>query len=182
MYDKVLLKKQINESFKQISAQDRKLCTNCKKYGHTIKNCIKGKVFTITIDTDKCPLCNDALHEFEVYSKKVQGTRLLNCKQFYHATNEDKKDIFLKMKAKCKTLCKICTSWLHDSSDCNFKGTCKFCNSPHARGACALQSLASCASRGIKMTKLCVQDIPIVSKSRCKKGDNFARVLFDSGS
>ena len=112
----------------------------------------------------------------------MHGTRLLNCKQFYYATNEEKKDIFLKMKAKCKTLCKICTSWLHDSSDCNFKGTCKFCNSPHARGACALESLASYASRGIKMTKLCVQDVLVISKSRCKKGDNTARILFDSGS
>ena len=74
------MKKQINESCKQSSVQDRKLCTNCKKYGHTIENCIKGKVFTTTINTDKYPLCNDALHEFEVYSKKVQGTRLLNCK------------------------------------------------------------------------------------------------------
>ena len=53
---------------------------NAKKYGHTIENFIKGKVFTTTIDTDKCLLCNDALYEFEVYSKKVQGTRLLNFK------------------------------------------------------------------------------------------------------
>ena len=32
------------------------------------------------------------------------------------------------------------------------------------------------------MTKLCVQDVPVISKSRCKKGDNTARILFDSGS
>ena len=32
------------------------------------------------------------------------------------------------------------------------------------------------------MTKLCVQDILVVSKSRCKKGDSSVRVLFDSGS
>ena len=150
MYYKVLLKQQINESCKQGIVHYGKQCTNCKKYGNTIDNCIKGKVFTTTINTDKCPLCNDALHEFE-----VQGTRLLNCKQFYHATDEDKKDIFFKIKAKCKTLCKICTSWLHNSSDCNFKGTCKFCNSPHAKGACTLQSLDICVNRGIKMTVMC---------------------------
>ena len=86
------------------------------------------------------------------------------------------------MKVKCKTLCKICTSWLHDSSDCDLKGTCKLCNLSHARGACALQSLASCASIGIKMTKLYVQDVPVISNSRCKKGDITARVLFDLGS
>ena len=32
------------------------------------------------------------------------------------------------------------------------------------------------------MTKLCVQDVLVISKSRCKKGDDTARVLFDSGS
>ena len=131
----------------------------------------KGKVFTTIVSTDKCPLCNDALHEFEAYSKKILGTRLLNCKQFYHATNDDKKDIFLKMKAKCKTLCKICTSWLHDSSECTFKGTCKFCNLPHAKGACALQSLVSCASVSSGLTKLCVQDVTVISNPRCKRGD-----------
>ena len=104
VYEKALLKKQINESCKQSSVQDRRLCTYCKKFGHILENCIKGKVFTTTIDTDNCPLCNDARHEFEVYCKRVQGTRLLNCKKFYRATNEDKKDIFLKMKVKCKTL------------------------------------------------------------------------------
>ena len=86
------------------------------------------------------------------------------------------------MKAKCKTLCKICTSWLHDSSECTFKGTCKFCNLPHAKGACALQSLVSCASIGSGLTKLCVQDVTVISKPRCKRGDITARILFDSGS
>ena len=28
------------------------------------------------------------------------------------------------MKAKFKTLCKFWTRWLHDSSECTFKGTC----------------------------------------------------------
>ena len=65
VYDKALLKRQINESCKQGNVQDKKQCTNCKKYGHTIENCIRGKVFTTTVCTDKCPLCNDALHEFE---------------------------------------------------------------------------------------------------------------------
>ena len=86
------------------------------------------------------------------------------------------------MKTKCKTLCKFCTSWLHDSSECTFKGTCKFCNLPHAKGACALQSLASCASSGSKLTKLCVQDVTVISNPRSKKGDISARILFDSGS
>ena len=71
---------------------------------------------------------------------------------------------------------------MHDSSDCDLKGTSKICNLSHARGACALQSLASCASIGIKMTKLCVQDFAVISNSRCKKDDITHRVIFDSGS
>ena len=71
---------------------------------------------------------------------------------------------------------------MHDSSECTYKGTCKFCNSPHAKGACALQSLASCASSGSRLTKLCVQDVTVISNPRSKKGDISARILFDSGS
>ena len=55
------LKKQINESCKQGIVQNKKLFTNCKRYGHTIDNCIKRKIFTTTINTDKCPLCNDTI-------------------------------------------------------------------------------------------------------------------------
>ena len=29
---------------------------------------------------------------------------------------------------------------------------------------------------------MCIKDVPVVSNSRCKKGDITARVLFDSGS
>ena len=91
VYDKALSKKQINESCKQGIVQDRKQCTNCKKYGHTIDICIKGKVFTTTINSDKCPLFNDPLNIFEAPNKggsrKIQGTRLLNCKQFFPATD-----------------------------------------------------------------------------------------------
>ena len=95
VYDKALLKKQINESCKQGNVQDKKQCTNCKRFGHTIENCIKGKVFTTTINTDKCPLCNDALHYFETPYKKVQvQTRLLGCKKFYHVADDEKRDTF----------------------------------------------------------------------------------------
>ena len=84
--------------------------------------------FATTINSDKCLLCNDPLHVFEVPTKngsrKIQGTRLFNFKQFFYATDEEKRDIFLKMKAKCNTLYMFCTSWLHDSSDCDVKGTC----------------------------------------------------------
>ena len=68
-------------------------------------------------------------------TQKVKGTRLLNCDKFYHARDEQKKELFLKVKAKVKSLCRLCTSWLHDVSECNVKGTCKNCNYTFARGA-----------------------------------------------
>ena len=67
-------------------------------------------------------------------TQKIKGTRLLNCDQFYYASNEQKKELFLKVKDKVKSLYKYCTSWCHNSSECNVKGTCKSCNFAHARG------------------------------------------------
>ena len=74
-------------------------------------------------------------------TQKIKGTRLLNCDQFYYASNEQKKELFLKVKDKVKSLCKYCTSWHHNSSECKVNGTCKNCNFAHARGACSLQLL-----------------------------------------
>ena len=78
------------------------------------------------IEEDCCPICNNSLHIFEKPmrggTKTVKGTRLLNCDKFYHATHEEKKELFLKVKAKSRALCKYCTSWCHSSSECNIKG------------------------------------------------------------
>ena len=41
VYDKALLKRHIDESCKLGNVQNKKQCTNCKIYGHTIENCIK---------------------------------------------------------------------------------------------------------------------------------------------
>ena len=53
---------------------------------------------TTTTNSDKYSLCNDPLHVFQAHTKgdsrKIQGTRLLNCKQFFYATDEEKKDLF----------------------------------------------------------------------------------------
>ena len=74
-------------------------------------------------------------------TQKIKGRGLLNCDQFYYAGDEQKKKLFLKVKAQCKVLCKYCTSWQHNSSKCTVKGTCKNCNFSQARGACFLQLL-----------------------------------------
>ena len=136
VYEKALLKKQINDSCKQNSEWG----TDCN-----INENSKDNFCANLVKQECCPICNDGLHTFEMPSmdgnKVVIGRRLLNCDQFYYAAEGQKQELFLKVKAQCKNLCKYCTSWEHSSSECTVKGTCKSCNSEHARGACSLQSL-----------------------------------------
>ena len=97
------------------------------------------------VEEDCCPICNDLLHIFEMPmqggTQKIKGTRLLNFDQFYYSSDEQKRELFLKVKPKVKSLCKYYTSWCHNSSECKVKGTCKNCNFALARGACSLQLL-----------------------------------------
>ena len=145
VYEKALLKKQINDSCKQNSGRG----TDYNKQGSCIDcniNENNNDNFCATlVKQECCPICNDGLHTFEMPSmggnKVITGRRLLNCDQFYYAGERQKQELFLKVKAQCKNLCKYCTSWQHSSSECTVRGTCKSCNFEHARGACSLQSL-----------------------------------------
>ena len=144
VYDRALLKKQINESCKQKADYNEEgSCNDCNISGNIKDNCSQGNILTTLVEEDCCPICNDSLHIFDMPmqggTQKIKGTRLLNCDQFYYASNEQKKELFLKVKDKVKSLCKYCTSWCHSSSECNVKGTCKNCNFAHGRGACSLQ-------------------------------------------
>ena len=93
---------------------------------------------TTVVEEDCCPICNNSLNIFETPmrggTQTVKGTRLLNCDQFYHATDGEKNKLFLKVKVKCRALCKYFTSWCPKSSECNVKGTCKNCKFAQARG------------------------------------------------
>ena len=42
--------------------------------------------------------------------------------------------------------------------------------------------MVSCASFSSELTKLCVQDVTVISNPRCQREDITARILFDSGS
>ena len=141
---------------------------------------------TTSISVDACPVCEGSLHQVEVKSregpKTITSTRLLSCSKFYSASDEDKKEIFLKVKNKTQELCELCTGWGHDSSKCKIKYNCRKCNSNHANGACALQEFASCANIGTNLVKLCVQDIPAICSSGSDRKLTNARVLFDLGS
>ena len=94
VYDKALLKKQINESCKPNSTQEKKFCTNCKKTGHLADKCFRGKVIATAIKHNNCPLCEDPVHTFEIPIKggvkTVQGTRLLNCETYILADDDEK--------------------------------------------------------------------------------------------
>ena len=100
VYEKALLKKQINDSCKQNSGQERKLCTNCKKGGHLADKCHGGKVLTTSISVDACPVCEGSLHQVEIKTKEgpktINGTRLLNCSNFSSASDEEKKGNLFK--------------------------------------------------------------------------------------
>ena len=94
VYEKALLKKRINDFCKQNSGQDKNICTNCKKSGHSADKCYGGKVLTTSISVDACPICEGSLHQVEINTKEgsriFNGTRLLNCSNFSSASDEEK--------------------------------------------------------------------------------------------
>ena len=117
VYEKALLKKQINDSCKQSSGQ--KFCTKCKNSGHLADKCHDGRVLTTSISVDACPVCEGYLHQVELTNREgskilINGTRLLNCPNFSSASDEEKRKIFLRVKNKSKELCEICTNWMHN--------------------------------------------------------------------
>ena len=122
VYEKALLKKQINDSCKQNSGQDKIICTNYKRSGHTADKCYSRKVLTTSIGGDACPVCEGSLQQIEIASKEgpkiITSTKLVGCPKFLSANDEDKREIFLKVKSKTQELCQLCTGWGHDSSKC----------------------------------------------------------------
>ena len=112
VYEKALLKKQINDSCKQSSGQ--KFCTKCKRSGHLADKCYDGKVLTTSVSVETCPVCDGYLHQFEGKhmdgsKKQITGTRLTSCYVYHKANDEEKRAIFLRVKNKTKELCEICT-------------------------------------------------------------------------
>ena len=169
VYEKALLKKQINDSCKQNLGQDKNTCNNCKRSGHTADKCYSRRVLTTTIGVDACPACEGSLHQVEVNTKEgprtITSRRLVGCPKFSSANDEVKKEIFLKVKGKMQELCQLCTGWNHDTSKCASKTICRKCNSKHWSEACALQQIASCTNVGTNLIKLCVQDLPAIVSS-----------------
>ena len=142
VYERALLKKQINESFKQSSGL--KVCTKCKRSGHLTDKCYEGKVLTTVVGVENCPVCDGDLHPIEIKvfdgsKKQVNGDRLYNCIKYNKASDDEKRAIYLRVKSKLNKFCKHCTSWRHDSSTCKLKNYIKFktCNNNHYTESCA---------------------------------------------
>ena len=153
VYEKALLKKQINESCKQSSGH--KFCSKCKRSGHLADKCYEGKVLTTSVSVETCPVCDGDLHQVETKlldgsKKQFASDRIYSCDSFKKANDDEKRAIYLRVKGKTNKLCTVFTSWKHASSDCkiNFIRPCRFCNNKHHDGACALQKLVSCTNVG----------------------------------
>merc|ERR1711895_210602 len=181
MYERALLKKQINDSCKQNMSKDKPTCTKCNRVGHTAEKCFSKNVVATTVGQSNCPVCGDSLHSIQTKdNNSIISRRVYNCPKFKEADSNTKKQYITNVKNKFKKLCNICYGWTHEVSDCRYnKVVCSKCNGNHFYDTCDLQQFVSCASFGSSMSKLCVQDIPVSVDS---KFDKNARVLFDNGS
>ena len=122
VYEKALLKKQINDSCKQTLGKDKVTCTICNRIGHSADKCYKKNVFATTVGPTTCPVCDGPLHSFKskegdnFYSKRVYS-----CPKFRAADDNTQKQFFSSAKSKVQKICKICTGWSHDTSTCKYK-------------------------------------------------------------
>ena len=94
VYEKALLKKQINDSCKQKSRRgtdynEQGSFIDCNINENSKDNCAQVEFCATLVKQDCCPICNNNLHTFEMPSmggtKVITGRRLLNCDQFYYA-------------------------------------------------------------------------------------------------
>ena len=101
VYERALLKKQINESCKQSS--QIKVCSKCKRTGHLADKCYEGKVLTTVSEVENCPICDDDLHSIEIKVsngaiKQVKGNKLFSCPKYNQGSDEEKRAIYLRIK------------------------------------------------------------------------------------
>ena len=143
VYEKALLKKQINDSCKQTVGIDRDTCVKCNRIGHSADNCYRGAVLTATMAVNACPVCEDSLH----YSNTKEGTpfiskRLISCPKFKVADDNTKIQLFSGAQGKLSKICRICTAWNHNTSVCKYEDvTCAKCGGNHFNDACSLQQI-----------------------------------------
>ena len=143
VYEKALLKKQINDSCEQNSGKDRVTCTICNRQGHSADKCYKRTVLATTVAVTACPVCDGSLHSVTTREGAAFiSKRLLSCPKFKVADDNTKKQLFSSAKGKLPKICKICTAWNHDTSVCKYEDvTCTKCGGNHFNEACSLQQI-----------------------------------------
>merc|ERR1712240_697958 len=92
VYEKALLKKQINDSYKPSVVKDRTPCTKCNRIGHSADNCFaKNKVLVSTLGTGNCPVCKGTLHDWTNKSNETyKAKRLSVCPKIKEADENTK--------------------------------------------------------------------------------------------
>ena len=163
VYEKALLKKQINDSCKPTVVKDRTPCTKCNRIGHSADYCFaKNKVLVSTLGTTNCPVCKGTLHDWTNKSNETYKVKRISvCPKIKEADENTKKQIMESLKGKLEKICSVCTGWSHKTSDCKFKDVkCYNCGDNHFNDVCEIKKFISCATVGSSLSKLCVQDIP----------------------
>ena len=135
VYEKALLKKQINESCEQSSGIDRQ--------DHSADKCYKGTVLATTVVATACPVCDGSLHAITIREGAAFiSKRLISCPKFKVADDDTKKQLFSNAQGKLPKICKICTAWNHNTSVCKYEDvTCTKCGGNHFNDACSLQQI-----------------------------------------
>ena len=79
-----------------------------------------------------------------VLSKKLLVRDYQTLTIFMWLVTVKKKDLFQNIKFKVFKLCRLCTSWEHNTTECKVDLNCKKCNVAHAGNVCALEILTNC--------------------------------------
>ena len=127
MYEKALLKKQINEA--------------CEH--NSVDNCCNGTVLAATVAVNACPVCEDSLHSVNTKEGIAYNSkRLISCPKFKIADDDTKKQLFASAQGKLSKICRKCTAWNHNTSVCKYEDvTCSNCGGNHFNDACSLQQI-----------------------------------------
>jgi len=127
MYEKALLKRQINEA--------------CEH--NSVDNCCNGTVLAATVAVNACPVCEDSLHSVNTKEGIAYNSkRLISCPKFNIADDDTKKQLFASAQGKFSKICRKCTAWNHNTSVCKYEDvTCSNCGGNHFNDACSLNQI-----------------------------------------
>ena len=110
VYEKALLKKQINDSCKQTVGKDRVTCAKCNRTGHSADKCYVKNVLAATLGNTNCPVCEGPLHTFKNRDNETyQSKRISACPKIRAADDNTKKQLLANIKGKLDKICSVCS-------------------------------------------------------------------------